>query len=183
MREILRIYREAGEGLLAAHRAGLIHRDFKPDNAILGDDGRVRVLDFGLARESPNAHLESAEPSESSETTRGAGTPRYMPPEQAAGTPLTAAVDQYALCVSLREALTGRDPAVKEAEIPRWIAELVARGTAREPAARFPSMSELLAALDRDPAKLWRRLIRSAWRWFRRHMPTERSGSGVRTRR
>jgi eukaryotic-like serine/threonine-protein kinase len=157
VREILRIYREAGEGLLAAHRAGLIHRDFKPDNAILGDDGRVRVLDFGLARESPNAHLERAEPSESSETTRGAGTPRYMPPEQAAGAALTAAVDQYALCVSLREALTGRDPAFKEAEIPRWIAELLARGTAREPAARFPSMSELLAALDRDPAKLWRR--------------------------
>lgn len=157
VREILRIYREAGEGLLAAHRAGLIHRDFKPDNAILGDDGRVRVLDFGLARESPNAHLESAEPSESSESTRGAGTPRYMPPEQAAGAALTAAVDQYALCVSLREALLGRDPEAKEAELPRWLGDIIARGTAKEPAARYPSMNELLAALDRDPAKLWRR--------------------------
>jgi eukaryotic-like serine/threonine-protein kinase len=161
VREIVRIYREAGEGLFAAHQAGLIHRDFKPDNAILGDDGRVRVLDFGLARESAAGHRGGGGREEgarsSSESTRGAGTPRYMPPEQAAGEALTAAVDQYAFCVSLREALRGRDPSVKEAEIPRWLGETLTRGTAREPKERFPSMRELLAALDRDPAKLWRR--------------------------
>ncbi len=163
VRELVRIYREAGEGLFAAHQAGLIHRDFKPDNAILGYDGRVRVLDFGLARESTAGHRgELAGDGEerarsSSESTRGAGTPRYMPPEQAAGEELTAAVDQYAFCVSLREALRGRDPSAKEAEIPRWLGETLTRGTAREPKERFPSMHELLAALDRDPAKLWRR--------------------------
>src|SRR5205823_4758556 len=76
-RELIEAYRQAGEGLAAAHRAGLIHRDFKPDNAIRGDDGRVRVLDFGLARSDGDGGVESVK--------RLAGTLRYMPPEQAAG--------------------------------------------------------------------------------------------------
>ncbi|MEZ4363156.1 MAG: serine/threonine-protein kinase [Kofleriaceae bacterium] len=159
VRELLRIYGEAGTGLLAAHRAGLIHRDFKPDNAIVGDDGRVRVLDFGLARESPPEAVELAEDDGGSDTTRGAGTPRYMPPEQASGGALTAAVDQYAFCVSLREALLGRLPGVKDAEVPRWLAEVLARGAAPAAAARYPSMVELLAALERDPARRWRRRL------------------------
>jgi serine/threonine protein kinase len=71
VREIVAVYRQAGDGLAAAHAGGLVHRDFKPDNAMLGDDGRVRVLDFGLAQ------LEDGD--------RGAGTPRYMAPEQRAG--------------------------------------------------------------------------------------------------
>ena len=113
VREILAIYRAAGEGLSACHRAGLIHRDFKPDNAILGDDGRVRVLDFGLARGEVKSTSQMSESGEkvvtpSSDLTRGAGTPRYMPPEQAAGKELSPAVDQYAFCVSLREALSSR---------------------------------------------------------------------------
>jgi eukaryotic-like serine/threonine-protein kinase len=156
--EILRIYRDAGAGLWAAHQAGLIHRDFKPDNAIVGDDGRVRVLDFGLARESQGSATTALEAGESSEATRGAGTPRYMPPEQAAGANLTPAVDQYAFCASLREALSGRTVEdSKKGEIPRWIVDILERGSAHDPAARYPSMVELLAAIDRDPAKLWRR--------------------------
>jgi serine/threonine protein kinase len=132
-RAVLRIYREAGAGLAAVHAAGLVHRDFKPENAIVGDDGRVRILDFGLA------------------TTAGgsgaAGTPRYMAPEQERGA-ATPASDQYAFCAALREAL---------GKLPPWIAAIVDRGQARDPEARFASMAELLRALDRDPARVWRR--------------------------
>ena len=145
-RELIDAYRQAGEGLAAAHRAGLIHRDFKPDNAIRGDDGRVRVLDFGLARSDDAPDPER----------RLAGTPRYMSPEQAAGGAITPAADQYAFAISLREALSwpvdGRAP-----ELPGWIAAIVARSTAPDPADRFASMAELLRALARDPARLWRR--------------------------
>jgi len=138
-REIVAVYRQAAQGLAAAHGAGLIHRDFKPDNAIRGDDGRVRVLDFGLSLEASDA-------------TDAAGTPKYMAPEQRAGQPQTAAVDQYAFCASLREAL-GSD------ELPRWLAEICDRGMAQAPADRFSSMDDLLAALARDPRIVWRRRL------------------------
>ena len=162
VREILEIYRAAGEGLAAAHGAGLIHRDFKPDNAILGDDGRVRVLDFGLARSEVTAENVSRETPDSppSNLTYGAGTPRYMPSEQAEGLEITPAVDQYAFCVSLREALVGRDGfETKPAEIPSWIEAILTKGSARERIHRFPSMQALLRALARDPALIWRRRL------------------------
>ncbi len=139
VREVVAVYRQAGEGLAAAHAAGLVHRDFKPDNAMRGEDGRVRVLDFGLAQ------LEDGD--------RGAGTPRYMAPEQKAGEAVSPACDQYAFCVSLREALP---------EVPRWIEAIVVRGTQDDPAARFHSMAELLHALGRDPATIRRRRIAAA---------------------
>ncbi|HEY0479021.1 MAG TPA: serine/threonine-protein kinase [Kofleriaceae bacterium] len=154
-RDLIDAYRQAGEGLAAAHRAGVVHRDFKPDNAIRGDDGRVRVLDFGLARtgdDAPGAAL------------RVSGTPRYMPPEQATGATVTPAADQYAFAISLREALTRPPRAIPDAvpggrpaELPRWIAAIVARATAPDPAGRFASMAELLRALGRDPARVWSR--------------------------
>src|ERR1041384_7010889 len=111
-RSILAVYRQAAEGLAAAHSAGVVHRDFKPDNAVVGDDGRVRVLDFGLAVRGDGAYDATS-----------AGTPGYMPPEQARGVVVTAAGDQYALCVSLREALE------RLGELPRWITAIVDRGT------------------------------------------------------
>jgi len=149
--EIVAIYRAAGEGLAAAHAEGLIHRDFKPDNAIRGDDGRVRVLDFGLARSDVRASDGGAGGADSSELTRGAGTPRYMPPEQAAGGPLTAAVDQYAFCASLREALAGRDADGEDADIPGWIGAILARGTAPEPDAMPGSSEAFVRAFRRYP--------------------------------
>jgi predicted Ser/Thr protein kinase/tetratricopeptide (TPR) repeat protein len=160
--EVVRVYRQAGEGLAAAHRAGIVHRDFKPDNAVVGADGRVRVLDFGLARAgavSPDSVITRDERGGASSsgggavhTRAGIGTPRYMAPEQIAGDPLTAATDQYAFCVSLREALGAR-----KAKVPRWIEPILTRGTSRVPEARYPSMTALLAALARDPATVWRR--------------------------
>jgi hypothetical protein len=135
---IVRAYRQAAEGLAAAHAAGLIHRDFKPDNAILGADGRVRVLDFGLAQETGDA-------------AEIAGTPRYMAPEQRDGKPLTAAVDQYALCIALRESITAKHP------LPRWLEPILARGSADAPAARYPTMDDLVRALALDPRTKWRR--------------------------
>ena len=137
VRELVEIYRAAGEGLFAAHRAGLIHRDFKPDNAIRGDDERVRVLDFGLARGEV-----VASDSNDAKATRGAGTPRYMAPEQSAGTQLTPATDQYAFCVSLREALVARDGPDTRAVVPSWINVILAKGTASEPERRYASMGE-----------------------------------------
>jgi tetratricopeptide (TPR) repeat protein len=139
-REIIAAYRQCAHGLAAAHAAKLVHRDFKPDNAVMGSDGRVRVVDFGLAiddRRDDGAHLSGR-----------AGTPRYMPPEQRRGEPLTAAADQYAFAASLQEAL----PAV-----PAWLARILERALADDPAARFPSMDALGAALARDPATKWRR--------------------------
>ncbi len=138
--EIVQVYRQVCAGLGAAHRAGVIHRDFKPENAIRGEDGRVRVLDFGLAV---------------GEAAAGgiAGTPRYMAPEQAAGLVITAAVDQYACCTSLREALHG----VGGRSVPGWLDAIVSRGTETDPASRFPTMDALAAALDNDPFRRWRR--------------------------
>ncbi|HLL25246.1 MAG TPA: serine/threonine-protein kinase, partial [Kofleriaceae bacterium] len=146
VRAIVLAYREAGAGLAAAHRAGFVHRDFKPDNALIGEDERVRVVDFGLV------HVDG-------ETRAGLGTPRYMPPEQAEGGEVTAAADQYAFCASLREALRARkDASGARAEgVPRWLDDILARGLARAPADRYPSMDALLVALAKDPAVRWRR--------------------------
>jgi eukaryotic-like serine/threonine-protein kinase len=142
---IVEAYRQAGVALAAAHDAGLVHRDFKPDNAMVGDNGRVRLVDFGLACEAASDDAVDA-------SVGAAGTPRYMAPEQAAGASVTPAADQYSFCVALAEALEGLlEPP------PRWLAAIIERGRATEPSARFSSMKELLRALSRDRARLWRR--------------------------
>lgn len=145
-REILEAYQQAGKGLAAAHAKGLVHRDFKPTNAMVGHDARVRVIDFGLA-------CEADDPTQPPDKQRGkAGTPFFMAPEIEAGGEVTPAADQYSFCVALADALSrARPPA------PRRIAAVLARGRAPLPGDRFASMDELLAELDRDPAKAWRR--------------------------
>ncbi|MEM6292790.1 MAG: serine/threonine-protein kinase [Myxococcota bacterium] len=109
-REVVEVYSQAAAGLSAAHEAGLVHRDFKPDNAIVGEDGRVRVLDFGLARQSHAAEVPDAEERASTSSPRDdrltqtgvtAGTPAYMAPEQIRHQPLSAATDQFSFCVAL----------------------------------------------------------------------------------
>ena len=132
-RTVVAVFREAGEGLAAAHRVGLVHRDFKPDNVLVSprDDGRldrpgrVRVMDFGLARamdERPSHEIGRASLHGSVELVSGSfalaltqvgtvlGTPAYMAPEQHRGRGVDAKSDQYAFCVALYEALWGHRP-------------------------------------------------------------------------
>ena len=121
--EVLRVFVDAGRGLAAAHAAGLVHRDFKPANVLVGRDGRVRVTDFGLARSSeredvpgqrgtlPSAPIR-ADDVVSPLTRTGAllGTPAYMSPEQLVGQGADALSDQFSFCVALHEALHGMRP-------------------------------------------------------------------------
>jgi tetratricopeptide (TPR) repeat protein/predicted Ser/Thr protein kinase len=178
-REVVEVLEEAGRGLAAAHAAGLVHRDFKPDNVMIGADGRVRVMDFGLARagddDSSSSVLPTHGPADVLLTRTGAmvGTPAYMAPEQFAGREVTARSDQFGFCVVLFEALHGQRPfsgetiaqlslAVLEGKIrepsrargvPMWLRTLVRRGLAPEPAQRFPDMPSLLAALAAGEAR------------------------------
>ena len=126
-REILDVYVRAGRGLAEAHAAGVVHRDFKPDNVLVGDDGVVvRVTDFGLARAASGSGSTDArhdEPVPASDaggsldfalTRTGAlvGTPAYMAPEQHAGEVADARADVYSFCVALYEGLYGERPFV-----------------------------------------------------------------------
>ncbi len=121
--EIGRVLAQVARGLGAAHRAGLVHRDVKPDNVILGDDGRVRVVDFGVAkandaddaRRTPSTSVRDGGASVrdgGALTQTGAllGTPGYMAAEQFLGEPTDARTDVFALCVVIYEAFTGQRP-------------------------------------------------------------------------
>jgi tetratricopeptide (TPR) repeat protein len=138
-REVLAVYRSAGEGLAAAHRAGLVHRDFKPDNVLIRSDGRVLVTDFGLVA-TLGAGQQGTDASDQPATPAGTtpaattpatptpvstpsklalrltvtgevmGTPLYMAPEQHSGQRADARADQFAFCVALYEALYGERP-------------------------------------------------------------------------
>ncbi|MEM9454442.1 MAG: protein kinase [Myxococcota bacterium] len=120
--EVLAVHRQAGRGLAAAHAAGLVHRDYKPENVLVGQSGRVRVLDFGLAR--PDGSSAGSDPHTSPTvndprdwenlTATGTllGTPAYMAPEQLRGRVADPRSDQFAFCVTLFESLYGERPFV-----------------------------------------------------------------------
>jgi tetratricopeptide (TPR) repeat protein/predicted Ser/Thr protein kinase len=186
-REVLELFRRAGEGLAAAHAAGLVHRDFKPDNVMVGADGRVRVMDFGLARADgpsrppPRSELRVSRSALRAEVTVAGsvmGTPAYMAPEQWLGGATDARTDQFAFCVALWEALYGerpfagdthaalahrvttgrhRDPPARS-KVPTWLRKVVERGLLPVPARRWPSMATLLAALVGGAGRRQRRL-------------------------
>jgi tetratricopeptide (TPR) repeat protein/tRNA A-37 threonylcarbamoyl transferase component Bud32 len=174
--EIVEVFRQAGEGLSAAHEAGVIHRDFKPANVLVCDGPHAKVMDFGLARLDGELLVwgESAEPAESAldmSLTGGIlGTPAYMAPEQIRGERGSAASDQFAFCVALFEALCGHRPhggasreellatmqAIRQevesaAGLSRRLREVLSRGLALDPAERFASMADLVSALAPAP--------------------------------
>lgn len=110
--EVLTLLLQAGAGLSAAHAVGIVHRDFKPDNVLIGSDGRARVGDFGLARHEaagrdPAIPLAPLGPSLAG---RVVGTPGYMAPEQLAALPVDARADVFAFCVAAWEAYFGARP-------------------------------------------------------------------------
>lgn len=177
--EIDDVFGQAGRGLSAAHGAGLVHRDFKPSNVMVGKDGRVRVLDFGLAHGTGLSTDGSGSISQSSVdgkvTRTGAvlGTPAYMAPEQIRGEPADERADQFAFCVALFEALSKARPynfhdlrnhpeqaTVHDwSGIPRAWRRALRRGLDVTASRRWPSMDALLAALRRG--RTWRR--RTPW--------------------
>ncbi len=168
--EILAVFLSAGRGLAAAHVAGVVHRDFKPDNVLIGDDGRVRVTDFGLAHSAPHeatrAVTQPFGAAMDESVSHVAGTPRYMAPEQCDGGAADVRNDQFAFMVTLYEALYRRPPfsvassASRLAEIcqgartlpardgvTRQLRAALRRGLQADPARRFPSMSALCDAI------------------------------------
>jgi len=181
-REIVAAFIQAGEGLAAAHAAGLVHRDFKPNNVLIRGDGRIQVTDFGVVSMSGEAtpRVGAAEPTASEITFVGrrVGTPAYMAPEQHAGAPVDGRADQFSFCVALWEALYGVRPfagtrdtlaaAMRDGQIepppvgaavPRWLEAPLRRGLSPRAADRWPAMADLLAVLARDPARIRKRRL------------------------
>ncbi len=167
-RELLGLFVQAGRGLAAAHRAGVVHRDFKPDNVLVDAEGRARVTDFGLARfeRAAPAALEAGPGAPLRSSL--AGTPAYMAPEQLRGGEADAKSDQFGFAVALYEALYGRRPfegqsatallgamaadgpaRAPRSRAPARLERVLARGLRFDPAERFPSMDALLDALER----------------------------------
>ncbi|MCA9715539.1 MAG: serine/threonine protein kinase, partial [Myxococcales bacterium] len=117
--QVVKMFIETGKGLAAAHAAGLVHRDFKPDNVLVGDDGRPRVLDFGLVRAHGKEKVVTRSLPSLAESLKGLsvtmsgsllGTPAYMSPEQHNAEEVEAASDQFSFCVALYEGIYGERP-------------------------------------------------------------------------
>jgi tetratricopeptide (TPR) repeat protein len=177
----------AAKGLAAVHARGLVHRDFKPENVMVGDDGRVQILDFGIS-----SHFRAEYPTNSSSPVERkeeqgdgpavhGGTPAYMPPEQAQGEELDPRSDSFALACVIYEAICRDKPFVREPlsqrlaqirggqirwprYVPRWLRSIVARNLAYDRRDRDVPLASFIAAvqegLDRAEVKR-RRLI---WR-------------------
>ena len=170
--EIITMFLAAGTGLAAAHAAGLIHRDFKPDNVLIGSDGRVRVTDFGLARRQPRALFEAVrpgviEPGHGINTTGTGlvGTLAYMAPEQYFGRSVDARAYQFSFAVALHEAIYGERPLAswlsaggraashhavtvsRGGGLPVGLRNVLLRALSVRPDERYPSMDALLTAI------------------------------------
>jgi tetratricopeptide (TPR) repeat protein len=185
-REILATFIQAARGLAAAHAAGLVHRDFKPQNVMMTKDGTARVMDFGVARliDGPETRDDEGRASDASVdpslTGTGdlVGTPLFMAPEQFAAGRIDARTDQFSFCVALYWALCGVHPfggigqlrlpanltreevaaPASKTTAPGWIQKVLVRGLRVDPATRWPSMDALITELRREPARKSRRV-------------------------
>ena len=164
--EAIHITREILRGLEEIHRAGIVHRDVKPQNVLMGRDGLIRITDFGIAHQELATRV----------TTHGdaIGTASYMAPEQAQGEDVSPATDIYAVGVVLYELLTGRLPfnrghamaillahiqeqplppsaVAADAGISPWLDRVVLRAMEKQPGDRFPSAAAMIDALTGMP--------------------------------
>jgi tetratricopeptide (TPR) repeat protein/tRNA A-37 threonylcarbamoyl transferase component Bud32 len=174
---ILAVMREVAEGLVAVHAAGLVHRDLKPDNVLVDTRGHALVTDFGLvalgsaiadrtpAQTVAGPGVAAVADSPLTQTGHRVGTPRYMAPEQLVGDEVGPRTDQFAFCVVMFEALTGRSPFAGDSTeqllrairgraidpaidaLPRSLRRMIAQGLDPEPDRRHPGMREVVAAL------------------------------------
>ncbi len=187
--EVLEVFIPAGRGLAAAHAANLVHRDFKPENVLIGRDGRVRVMDFGLARpmrgDTMTGSLDHSEddapadePCEAADDASAAasgvanplltqtgstlGTPAYMAPEQHLGQPTDARSDQFSFCVSLFHALFGARPFDGADAAALTIQKSKAQITPPANLSRAPSWvrRHVWRGLDPDPAQRFENMER-----------------------
>ncbi|MEZ4452721.1 MAG: serine/threonine-protein kinase [Nannocystaceae bacterium] len=184
--ERLAMLAQAGAGLAAAHAAGVVHRDFKPDNVLVGDDGRARVVDFGLATQVEGEPTGSRSITAEREVTQSAsvsapsfaGTPPYMSPEQHLREAPGPASDVFSFAVTLHEAVYGLRPfrgpstrelreqvlegrveaAPREAAAPPWLRRAILRGLSLLPEDRG-RMDAFVATLSRDPGRGRRRTL------------------------
>lgn len=160
--EALQYFEQMLRGLAHAHKEGVVHRDIKPDNIMVTKDGRIKIMDFGLAR-------DQAVNTQITQSGSVLGTPAYVSPEQITGGGMNKSSDQYSLGITFYEVLTGRRPFANEdsvallfshlsekvvsmrewrPEIPASIDGVVLRMLAKDPSERFANLEECLAALQ-----------------------------------
>jgi TolB-like protein/Flp pilus assembly protein TadD len=156
------------EALIAAHERGIVHRDLKPGNAMLTDTGRVKVLDFGLAKTAGAFSGEATDPTLQTREGLVLGTMPYMSPEQVSGRPVDHRTDIFSLGVMLYELASGRRPFAGESPVelgsailrdtppdlttlrpglPHGLTRVISRCLEKDPAARFPSMRDVHDAM------------------------------------
>jgi eukaryotic-like serine/threonine-protein kinase len=168
VRRIIEICQQIAEGISAAHAAGIVHRDLKPENIMVRRDGRVKILDFGLAKRTINARcVGPTAPTITATTTPGMviGTPTYMAPEQVRGESVDERSDIFSFGLIMYEMATGRaafsksstvetmhailteEPPEISGSVPRTFASVLQRCLEKEPARRFQSAADLGFAL------------------------------------